>query len=143
MLRQTFLRSCSYYDMLKFIMCVDKILKFVTLLLHAKWVRVRFFFVMIKSVRDSVIHSLLVNYHLPYYSLKFVVNLSGRSRISQTGGANFQGGGANLLFGQFFTKNCIKMKEFGPGGGGVRPWRHPLDPPMNLFVQCIKYYIAY
>ena len=25
----------------------------------------------------------------------------------------------------------MKMKEFGPpGGGGARPWRHPLDPPM-------------
>ena len=59
-------------------MRVDKTVKFVTLLLHAKWVRVRFydfFFVMIKSVRDSVIHSLLVNYHLPYYSLKFVAKL--------------------------------------------------------------------
>ena len=25
----------------------------------------------------------------------------------------------------------MKMKEFGPpGGGGARPWRPPLDPPM-------------
>ena len=46
------------------------------------------------------------------------------------GGANFQSGGANLLFGQIFTQNCMKMKEFGPRGGGARPWRHPLDPPM-------------
>ena len=43
-------------------------------------------------------------------------------------GANFQGGGASLLFGQMFTENCMKMKEFGPVG--ARPWRHPLDPPM-------------
>ena len=32
------------------------------------------------------------------------------------GGANLQGGGAHLLFGQKFPENCIKMKEFGPGG---------------------------
>ena len=24
----------------------------------------------------------------------------------------------------------MKMKEFGPPGGGARPWRPPLDPPM-------------
>ena len=29
-----------------------------------------------------------------------------------------------------FAKNCIKMKEFGPPGGGARPWRPPLDPPI-------------
>ena len=38
----------------------------------------------------------------------------------------------NLLFSRFFAENCMKMKEFGPpgGGGGARPWRPPLDPPM-------------
>ena len=25
----------------------------------------------------------------------------------------------------------MKMKEFGPPGGGARPWRPPLDPPMR------------
>ena len=25
----------------------------------------------------------------------------------------------------------MKMKEFGPPGGGARPWRPPLDPPMD------------
>ena len=30
-----------------------------------------------------------------------------------------------------FAENCMKMKEFGPPGGGARPWRPPLDPPMN------------
>ena len=30
-----------------------------------------------------------------------------------------------------FPENCMKSKEFGrPGGGGVRPSRPPLDPPM-------------
>ena len=50
------------------------------------------------------------------------VQCSGGSRISQIGGANFQGGVANLLFGQIFTENCIKLKEFGPRGGNTRPW---------------------
>ena len=50
---------------------------------------------------------------------------SGVSRISQTGG-QLPGWSANLLFGQFFPKNFMKMKEIGPGGGGgtgARPWR--------------------
>ena len=34
-------------------------------------------------------------------------------------GANLQGGGANLLFGQKFPENCMKIKEFGPGGERV------------------------
>ena len=40
------------------------------------------------------------------------------------GGANPPGGGTNLLFCPIFTKNCMKMKEFGPRGG-ARPWRPP------------------
>ena len=27
----------------------------------------------------------------------------------------------------------MKMKEFGPPGGGARPWRPPLDPPMAMY----------
>ena len=34
-----------------------------------------------------------------------------------------------------FAENCMKMKEFGPPGGGARPWRPPLDPPMLLVVK--------
>ena len=45
-------------------------------------------------------------------------------RFPRGGGANLQGGGANLLFGQKFPENCMNMKEFGPRWG-VRPW-HPL-----------------
>ena len=29
-------------------------------------------------------------------------------------------------------KNCMKLKEFGRRGGGVRPSRPPLDPPLNV-----------
>ena len=47
------------------------------------------------------------------------------------GGANPQGGGANLLFGQKFPKNCMKMKEFGPRGGWGASLAPPLDPPMT------------
>ena len=43
------------------------------------------------------------------------------------GGANFQGGGKNLLFGQIFPKNCMKMKEFGPRRGG----HASLVPPLR------------
>ena len=52
---------------------------------------------------------------------------SGGSRISQMreGSANFQGGGANLLFGQISPENCMKMKEFGPGGDGACLWCLP------------------
>ena len=34
-----------------------------------------------------------------------------------------------------FAENCMKMKEFGPPGGGARPWRPPLDPPMHFEVH--------
>ena len=47
------------------------------------------------------------------------------------GAAYLQGGGANLLFGQKFSENCMKIKECRPGGGGrasLAP--RPLDPPM-------------
>ena len=34
---------------------------------------------------------------------------------------------------QIFAKNCMKMKEFGPpGGGGRASLAPPLDPPMIL-----------
>ena len=44
----------------------------------------------------------------------------------------FSRGGATTaklgLFCKFFAENCMKMKEFGPGG--ARPWRPLLDLPM-------------
>ena len=46
------------------------------------------------------------------------------------GCANPQGWGANLLFGQNFPKTAWKWKNLEPEGGGMRPWRPPLDPPM-------------
>ena len=52
--------------------------------------------------------------------VEFMQYPSGGSRISQTGGAD-------LLFGQIFPENRMKMKEIGPRGG-----RAPLYPPKNL-----------
>ena len=31
-----------------------------------------------------------------------------------------------------FPKNCMKLKEFGPRGGGARPLRTHLDPPLHV-----------
>ena len=42
------------------------------------------------------------------------------------------------LFFQLFAENCMKMKEFGPPGGGARPWRPPLDPPMEWNEKLIE-----
>ena len=50
------------------------------------------------------------------------------------GGANPEGGGANLLFGQCFPKNSMKMKEIGPGGGRTSLARY-LDPSMALLAH--------
>ena len=47
----------------------------------------------------------------------------------------FSPGGAqtpkSAIIFQFFAKNCMKMKEFGPPGGcaSLAP---PLDPPMHV-----------
>ena len=47
---------------------------------------------------------------------------------------DFPQGGAptpkiTIIF-QIFAKNCMKMKEFGPPGGGRASLAPPLDPPM-------------
>ena len=38
--------------------------------------------------------------------------------FSRGGGANSKDGCEKLLFRQFFPKNCMKLKEFGPEGVG-------------------------
>ena len=54
----------------------------------------------------------------------------------------FSPGGAptpkSAIIFQFFAENCMKMKEFGPPGGGARPWRPPLDPPMFCTSEELK-----
>ena len=37
-----------------------------------------------------------------------------------------------------FPKNCMNMKEFGPGGGGARVPRAPLDPPLLMNLNFIS-----
>ena len=49
----------------------------------------------------------------------FSILFSGRFRI-------FQEKWANLLFGNIFAENCMKMKEFGLTGGA---FLEPLDQP--------------
>ena len=53
---------------------------------------------------------------------------SGGSRIFPRGGREPSRGGVNT---PNFPENCMKSKEFGRPGGGVRPSRPPLDPPMT------------
>ena len=63
----------------------------------------------------------------------YVIIISCGSRMSQTVGTNPQGGGANLLFGQIFLENCMKMKEVASGGrASLAP---PLDPPRDVYHQ--------
>ena len=45
------------------------------------------------------------------------------------GVTNLRYGDKNLLFGNIFTENCMKMKENGPRGGAAIT--SPLNPPMS------------
>ena len=49
----------------------------------------------------------------------------------------FSPGGAptpkSAIIFQFFAKNCMKMKEFGPPEGGRASLAPPLDPPMVTY----------
>ena len=62
--------------------------------------------------------------------------ISGGSRIFPRGGREPSRGGVNT---PNFPENCMKSKEFGRPGGGVRPSRPPLDPPMPMFPQIETY----
>ena len=50
--------------------------------------------------------------------------ISGGSRISLRRGRQLPGGAPTYDFAKF-PKNCMKLKEFGPPRGGVRPQRPP------------------
>ena len=81
---------------------------------------------------------------LSFFLLGFTIYSHVQWRIQ-----DFPQGGAPtpkiaIIF-QIFAKNCMKMKEFGPPGGGARPWRPPLDPPMTWIIYMydnrnLKYY---
>ena len=49
----------------------------------------------------------------------------------QGGGVNPPRGGREHAILPNSPKNCMKLKEFGRRGGGVRPSRPPLDPPLS------------
>ena len=42
------------------------------------------------------------------------------------------GGGGHTMLPKF-PKNCMKLKEFGPGG--VRPKFYYVDPPLHTFIS--------
>ena len=79
----------------------------------------------------------LLYYHPPEYACMDEPTLAvwhmlniGTGFMYQWRMQDFPQGGAPtpkiaIIF-QIFAKNCMKMKEFGPpGGGGARPWRPP------------------
>ena len=78
----------------------------------------------------------------PYHQYYICQYSRYKTRISNAFNAvadpGFSWGGAPTpkmgLFFQLFAENCMKMKEFGPPGGGARPWRPPLDPPMQCYL---------
>ena len=48
------------------------------------------------------------------------------------GGAKSPGGRQHTILANF-PKNCMKLKEFGPpGGGGARPKFYYVDPPLEV-----------
>ena len=59
----------------------------------------------------------------------YVVLTQWRIQDFPEGGREPSRGGVNT---PNFPENCMKSKEFGRPGGGVRPSRPPLDPPMLL-----------
>ena len=73
---------------------------------------------------------------LKYY---FLAINSGGSRIFPRGGREPSRGGVNT---PNFPENCMKSKEFGRPGGGVRPSRPPLDPPMINTSEICPVYLS-
>ena len=53
----------------------------------------------------------------------------------QGGGVNPPRGGREHAILPNSPKNCMKLKEFGRRGGGVRPSRPPLDPPLPMITR--------
>ena len=56
--------------------------------------------------------------------------------FSRGGGREPSRGGVNT---PNFPENCMKSKEFGRPGGGVRPSRPPLDPPMHCTLGVLHF----
>ena len=78
----------------------------------------------------------LVLLSCPFIRIKVWLTTKKRQLAIQWRIQDFPQGGAPtpkiaIIF-HIFAENCMKMKEFGPPGGGAHPWRPPLDPPMQL-----------
>ena len=61
--------------------------------------------------------------------------ISGGSRIFPRGVRQLP---KSLLFFKFLPKTAWKWKNLDPQGGGARPWRPPLDPPMMIILLTSK-----
>ena len=53
------------------------------------------------------------------------------SGFPRGGGANSPGGGRQHMILPYFPEKCMKLKEFGPRGGGHASLAFPLDPPLD------------
>ena len=49
-----------------------------------------------------------------------------------------QGGRQHMIL-PIFPENCMKLKEFGPPGGGARPKFYYVDPPLQWINYLTKY----
>ena len=67
----------------------------------------------------------------PLELVPLLPHLSDGSRIS-LGWGRQPSGGCHPTILPNFPNNCMKLKGFGPPGGGSRPLRPPLDPPLHL-----------
>ena len=52
----------------------------------------------------------------------------------QGGAWTLQGGGVNTQFCRILPKTAWNWKNLDAKGGGVRPSRPPLDPPLNDYI---------
>ena len=91
----------------------------------------------------------LIGFNLHSSSFFFftkIANISHKCTVADPGfprggDTNLQSGGANLLFGQKFLENCVKMKEFGPRGGHASLVPPPLDPSMMYLLSTIYLFV--
>ena len=83
-------------------------------------------------------HVCFILYILYYPSCPlYIVAFDYQWRIQDfpEGGREPSRGGVNT---PNFPENCMKSKEFGRPGGGVRPSRPPLDPPMITYYSSME-----
>ena len=67
----------------------------------------------------------------PGFSLEVHHPLGGREPTPKLGVLTY-------CLANFLSKTAWKWKNLDPGGGGVCPWRRPLDPPMKSILHCLS-----